>query len=175
MAENISAGYREAMKKFVSIILENRSSYAQFARAADKEGLTEAARTLSTLEKEEVSQLSRFGSYGDTLHNLRHMVDRQLSKCKAVADLMNMASDTGDVETANEFRTILMDERMKLDRLKKLAEMIEKHGDRIKELRKQEEERKRKEEERKRKEEEETEREKYIPHEMTDFDIRDWY
>ena len=169
MTENDSSQYREAMKRLVSLMLENRSSFAQFAMAAEKEGLREAAGVLSAMEKEELSQLSRFGKYGDTISNLRLMIERQMSKCRAVTSLIELAERVGDVDTLGEFRIILMEERGKVDRLRKNLDFMERHAEKIKELRKKEEERKREEQEQKKRDEAEPDVE------MTEMDIRDWY
>jgi hypothetical protein len=167
--------YREAMKRFVSLVLESKAALAEFSKEADMEGLKEGADTLSSMEKDEVSTLSRYGRYGSTVHNLRLLLDRQVSKCKAVSDLMSMASEEGDTEAAADFRLQLMEEKRKAERLQKSLEFHEKNAERIKRLRKQEEERRRAQQKERKAAEQAKAEEKYVPPDMIETDMTYWY
>ncbi len=120
---------RYRVKVLSTLESEERSSYSEFARVAEREGLSGIAKVFKEILKEEHGHSQELPR-SETLTNLKTSIMREKQKIQIMQSMMDESRKDGDFVMVDKLKGMIADEQGHVDMLSKAAAELEDRMDR---------------------------------------------
>jgi rubrerythrin len=114
------------MRYLSTLESEEKASYAEFARIADKEGMRKIAGVFREILKEEKDHTKEMADTNNTMMNLRTAMQREKDKVDTIKSIMKAADNEKDIKTVSKLKDMLIEELGHISKLEKALDSIEK-------------------------------------------------
>jgi bacterioferritin (cytochrome b1) len=124
------------MRYLSSLESQEKASYAEFAKIADKEGMKKIASVFRDILQDEKSHADELEQKNNTMMNLRTSIKGELNKMDTIKSVMDQAEKEKDTNVVDKLKAMLDEEQGHVEKLSKALEGLEEEMGQMKKAKK---------------------------------------